>query len=86
MKFYVPPALGRLDLGKDMTMNLSSETFTWHRNEASSAWKDGHSLATKGLLHGTPKGGAKKRREATSRALMERPLAPGVPTVADARR
>ena len=75
VKFYVPPILGRLDLGKNMTMNLAAETFTWHRNEVSSAWKDGHYLATRGALHGTPRGGAKNRREATSRALMERPLA-----------
>ena len=74
-KFYVPPTLGRTDLGKEMTLNLSGDTFSWHRNESSSAWKDCHSLVTKEILHGTPKGGAKKRREATAHALMERPLA-----------
>ena len=75
MKFYVPPTLGRTDLGKEMTLNLDGDTFSWHRNESSSAWKDCHSLVTKEVLHGTPKGGAKKRREATAHALMERPLA-----------
>ena len=74
VKFYLPPALGRPDLGKNMTLNLEAETFTWHRNEVASSWKDGHYLATRGALHGNPKG-AKNRRDATSRALMDRPLA-----------
>ena len=58
-----------------MTLNLASDTFSFHRNEIHSTWKDCHALVTRDILQGTPKGGAKKRREATAQALVEQPLA-----------
>ena len=75
MRFLVPPMLGRTDLGKEMTFNLAGDTFSFPRNGVHSAWKCCHALVSKDVLQGTPKGSAKKRREAMGHALMENPLA-----------
>ena len=75
LKFFVPPTLRRTDLGKEMTLHLEGDTFAFHRNEISSAWKDCLGLVSKEILQGTPKEAAKKRREATAHALAEHPVA-----------